>query len=158
MNALWESIFRRVSLIGPSSFGAYIDYFVIHNGEIPIGFAHIKQFLFYLIYHYIPGGLSVIFPGSFIDIIKLGIFQLLFIGVVFLLILFIRKLLRGIRVYYFKDALGYLHFYGAILIAQGFISDIVVRYLIPVLIFIFIDKILVILSQKYKKVKIEKAY
>jgi len=158
MNALWESIFRRVSLIGPSSFGMYIDYFVIKDGEIPAGFSHIKQFLFYLIYHYTPGGLSVIFPGSFIDIIKLGFFQIIFIGEVFLFILFIRKLLRTIRIFNFNEALAYLHFYGAILVAQGFISDIIVRYLLPVIVIIFIDRILFIFSKKYKKVKFANTY
>ncbi len=152
MDALWESIFRRVSLIGPSSFGMYVDYFVIQNGDIPQGFSHIKQFLFYLIYHYTPGGLSVIFPGSFIDKIKLGFIQIVFIGMVFFMILFIRKLLKSIKIYYFKDALGYLHFYGAILVAQGFISDLIIRYVIPALIFVLVDKIIVVFVKRYKKV------
>ena len=57
------------------------------------------------------------------------------------------------KIEFFPEAIKYLHFYGALLLAQGFISDIFIRWFIPVICLIIFDKLLILTKQKYYKKK-----
>lgn len=99
--ALYESIFRRVCLIGPSTFGAYIDYFLLENGTLPDGVTF-KRFLFYLIYGNFTGGAPVFFPASYLNFINIGFMQILLTGTIFLIILIVRNIIYKLHFSFFK--------------------------------------------------------
>ncbi|MFW0713405.1 hypothetical protein [Aliarcobacter butzleri] len=153
---IFESFFRRICLIGPATFGTYIDYFILDNGTIPNEFSHIKQFLFYLIYGYKEGGAPVYFPASFLDIIGIGFFQILFIGCLFLIILILRNIILKTYFGFFSESIKYLHFYGAIILAQGMLSDLFIRWFIPVICILILDKILIMF--KFNKERVNERF
>ena len=111
-----------------------------------------------MIYGYQEGGLSVIFPGSFLDIIKIVFMQIIFIGEVFLMILVVRNSVLKLRIVYFTEMILFLHFYGAILVTQGFLSDLLIRWFIPVVIILILDKIIILIFKKrsLKRIRYEK--
>lgn len=137
-----ESIFRRVCLIGPATFGTYIDYFLIDGRVIQDNFNHIKQFVFYLIYGHSAGGAPIFFPASFLSYIGLGYLQVFLVGLVFYIILWLRSLLAETKIVYMKESIMYLNFYGAIVLSQGLLSDAFIRWFIPLIMIITFDKFL----------------
>ncbi|HCF38361.1 MAG TPA: hypothetical protein DER56_04705, partial [Thermosipho africanus] len=141
LSSMIESIFRRVIMINASLYGNFIDYFVISSGTIPDGFAHIKQFMFYYIYGYLPGGASVNFLASIIRYIGFGVVQLFVVFFSVLYIMYFRDLVIRVKLNHFREAVNFLNFYGAIILVNGYLSDYLIRVLIPIIFFIVIDKL-----------------
>lgn len=138
---LFESLFRRVSIINASLFGTYQEHFIIKEEGVPSDFTHIKQFLFYRIYGHVNGGAPVFYAGSMLDIIGFGVFQVLFSGVMLMMIFLIRNVFRKLFNNKFKETLKYLDFVGAVVLANSFFSDFLIRYFIPVVFFILLGQL-----------------
>ncbi|MFL2098047.1 O-antigen polymerase [Marinilactibacillus psychrotolerans] len=141
LSSMIESIFRRVIMINASLYGNFIDYFVINSGTIPDGFAHIKQFMFYYIYGYLPGGASVNYLASIIRYIGFGVVQLFVVFFSVLYVMYFRDLVMRVKLNHFREAVNFLNFYGAIILVNGYLSDYLIRVLLPIIFFIVIDKL-----------------
>lgn len=139
---LVESIFRRVAMINISTMGVVLDNFVFSNIGNLDGFTHIKQYVFFQIYGYLPGGAPIPFIVS--DLYKLPVVLMpLFVFVISFFIFLSRFYLlakANRRIYY---VILYLQFYGAIVIVSGSLFDYMVRSFIPSILIILSSYILV---------------
>lgn len=146
-SGLLESIFRRLVMVNISSMGVVYDRLISHGFSVPSEFTHIKQYVFYVIYGYLPGGAPVPFV---MDIFyKAKSFEL----TVFLLFLyaFFAFCLRFYFMSTFRNEFlflaSYLNFYGAIVFVTGGFFDFFARYVFPVTVLILISAVSRILKR-----------
>lgn len=133
-----DSLFRRVSVINYSIASFVFEYFVGEGGHLPGEFSHLKQFVFYSIYGYLPGGAPVpLYMQGFYLFNDLS-FSLIYTCIVsFLVVSFFKFSLNSTKGIYF-EIVRFLIFYGVILMCMGFIEDVFIRSLLPIGIFCLI--------------------
>lgn len=135
------SLFNRLMVINSSVLGFVIDYFYIDKLTIPEGFNHLKQFVFYKIYGYLPGGAPVSMSvealakyGSVSYAYVYNVFLFIFLFSYFSFFLYRTKS-------FFHNIIQYLAFYGCVLAIAGYFSDVLIRSLLPIAVFYFMSRL-----------------
>lgn len=136
-----DSLFRRVFVINSAIQGFVVDYFFLESGEIPEGFSHHKQFVFYSIYGYLPGGAPIPFSVELLMKSKNLIYAMIFnVAFIYIWFYFIYASLNNSHPYV-SEVIRFLSFYGFVVSTAGFVDDIVIRSIVPILFFVVLSKL-----------------
>ncbi|MCF6781780.1 hypothetical protein [Stutzerimonas stutzeri] len=137
---LFESIIRRVSFINVSSMGVFLDEIAFKGIGVPEQFNNVKQFVFYSIYGYLPGGAPIPYIVKAAEFLAVPLVPV-FVFVVSFFIFYFRHMVQRYAKSSVYFVVLYLNFYGAIVLVSGGLSDYFFRSFLPICIVLFSSKV-----------------